>query len=165
MMEVNKETPGSSPGEIRVVNYSAAYAEAFKQLNEDWIKKYFQMEESDYKALHHPEEYIIDKGGHILIALYEGKPVGACALIKAEDKVFELAKMAVSDELKGKGIGFVLGSKAIDKARESGATKIYLESNTVLEPAIRLYRKLGFTKVSGIPSPYTRCNIQMELQL
>ena len=78
---------------------------------------------------------------------------------------FELAKMAVSPKFQGKGIGSVLGNAVIDKARDLGAKKIYLESNTVLGPAINLYRKLGFTKVTGVPSPYARCNIQMELAI
>ena len=46
-----------------------------------------------------------------------------------------------------------------------GATRVYLESNTILEPAINLYRKLGFKSVEGGASPYGRCNIQMEVWL
>jgi len=33
------------------------------------------MEESDYKALDHPGEYILDKGGHIYMAVYKGETV------------------------------------------------------------------------------------------
>jgi len=73
--------------------------------------------------------------------------------------------MAVTENARGKNIGRLLGEAVINKARQIGAKKIYLESNTVLEPAINLYRKLGFRKVTGPPSPYTRCNIQMELLL
>ncbi|MEO0433444.1 MAG: GNAT family N-acetyltransferase, partial [Cyanobacteria bacterium J06656_5] len=65
----------------------------------------------------------------------------------------------------GKGIGWLLGQAAINRARELGAETIFLESNTVLKPAINLYQKLGFRKVVGQPSPYQRCNIQMELKL
>jgi hypothetical protein len=53
----------------------------------------------------------------------------------------------------------------IDQARELGADTVYLESNTLLKPAIQLYYKLGFQKVTGRPSPYKRSNIQMELAL
>lgn len=151
--------------DVQIVEYAPEYQEAFKRLNEAWITTYFKMEEADYKSLDHPKEYILDKGGHILIALYNGQAVGTCALIKSENDVFELAKMAVSADQKGKGIGLILGQAAIDKARKSGAKSLYLESNTILKPAISLYHKLGFKKVSGIPSPYERCNIQMELIL
>ena len=150
---------------LEIVEFDPGYKTAFKQLNEEWISQYFKMEPSDYKSLDHPQEYIIDKGGHILVALYQGEPVGTCALIKMDDSTFELAKMAVSPKAKGKGIGWLLGNAAINKAREINAEKLYLESNTILKPAINLYHKLGFKKVTGIPSPYERCNIQMELPL
>lgn len=53
----------------------------------------------------------------------------------------------------------------VDAARELGATNIYLESNTILEPAINLYHKLGFQKITGQVSPYERTNIHMVLDL
>lgn len=150
---------------VQVVDYKPKYQPAFKQLNEEWITQYFKMEATDYKSLDHPNEYILNKGGHILIALYNNEPVGACALIKMDNDMYELAKMAVSPKAMGKGIGFILGNASIAKAKELGAKKIYLESNTILKPAINLYHKLGFKKVTGIPSPYERCNIQMILEV
>jgi DNA-binding MarR family transcriptional regulator/N-acetylglutamate synthase-like GNAT family acetyltransferase len=151
--------------DVQVVDYKPEYQPAFKQLNEEWITEYFKMEATDYKSLDHPDEYILNKGGHILIALYNNEPVGTCALIKMDNDMYELAKMAVSPKAKGKGIGFILGNASIAKAKELGAKKIYLESNTILKPAISLYHKLGFKKVTGIPSPYERCNIQMILDV
>ena len=150
---------------VRIVDYLPAYQEAFRRLNEEWITKYFRMEESDYKALDHPQEYIIDKGGYIFMALYKDEPVGACSLIPMPDGGFELAKMAVSPKAQGLGIGFLIGRHCIEKARALGAPRVYLESNTTLKPAITLYYKLGFRKAAGPPSPYERANIQMELIL
>ncbi len=151
--------------DVQIVAYRPEYKKAFRDLNEEWITANFKMEESDYKSLDHPQEYIIDRGGFIFIAVYEGKPVGACALIKMDDDMFELAKMAVSPAAKGKGIGVLLGNACIEQAKAVNAKKLYLESNTKLKPAINLYHKLGFKKVTGVPSPYERCNIQMELSL
>ena len=150
---------------IEIVDFVPAYAEAFRALNEEWITRWFRMEESDHKALDHPKKSIIDKGGHIFIALRKGEPVGTCALIAMNDGGFELAKMAVSPAAQGLGIGYLLGLACIGKARELGAPRVYLESNTILKPAINLYYKLGFRKASGTPSPYERSNIQMELVL
>lgn len=152
---------------VKIVAYENQYQSAFKQLNEEWINTYFKMEEADRKALEDPNESILNKGGHILVALYKGNPVGVCALLKTEgiDSDFELAKMAVSPESRGLGIGLKLANAIIEKAKAIGAEEIYLESNTILEPAIRLYEKLGFEKASGYPTPYERCNIQMILKL
>jgi len=150
---------------VEIVSYHPKYQHVFKSLNEEWISKYFTMENSDYKALDDPEGYILNKGGSILVALYEGEPLGVCAMIKMDDPEygFELAKMAVSPKAQGKNIGFLLGSAIVKKAKEMGCDKIYLESNTLLAPAINLYHKLGFQKINARSTPYSRCNIQMEL--
>ena len=152
---------------VKIVPYKPLYAGTFRKLNEEWITAYFKMEEPDYKALDHPKEYILNKGGVILVALYHDEPVGVCALIKMNDPDYdyELAKMAVSPKAQGKNIGWLLGRAIIEKARSLGAKKLYLESNTVLKPAINLYYKLGFKKITGRTTPYERSNIQMELEL
>ena len=151
--------------DIRITRYEPRYQEAFRSLNEEWINRYFQMEPGDYAALDNPQEFILDKGGEVFVALYQNEPVGVCALIKANDERYELSKLAVGPKAQGKGIGLLLGRAVVDRAKELGGRMLYLESNTVLKPAIRLYEKLGFKKVSGRSSAYRRCNIQMELNL
>ncbi len=151
--------------QTEIIDYSPKFHEDFKRLNYEWIERYFKLEESDNKSLDHPDEKILKPGGHVYMARYNGEIVGTCALIKIDNTTYELAKMAVTEGVRGKNIGWLLGQSAINKARELGAKTILLESNTILEPAINLYHKLGFQKVVGRPSPYERCNIQMELKL
>ena len=167
LRRVQEQRKQRESGKVKIVDYQPAHQQAFKKMNEEWITKWFKMEAADHKALDNPEGYILDKGGHILVALYDGEPAGVCALIKMDDPVydFELAKMAVAAGMQGKNIGGLLGNAVIEKARTLGARKIYLESNTFLIPAISLYHKLGFKKVAGHATPYERCNIQMELVL
>lgn len=150
---------------VELVSYSGKYRKAFKELNVEWIDKYFKMEEADRKYLDQPEKNILKKGGYIAMALYQNQPVGTCALVKMDKDTFELAKMAVSPRCQGKGIGYLLCRHVMDKAKELGAKKLYIESNTILKPAIELYYKMGFKKVARQPSPYERCNIQMECVL
>lgn len=152
---------------IQLVPYTPEYREIFKRLNESWIRQYFKMEEKDYESLDHPKESILDKGGHIVVALRNGLAVGVCALIKSDNSKYpyELAKMGVAPEARGLGIGYRLGLAIIENAKELGARYLFLESNTILEPAISLYRKLGFKEIQGYTSPYERSNIQMLLEL
>lgn len=152
---------------IEIVDYAPQFKKAFKELNEEWIRKYFKMEAADHKSLDYPKENIINKGGYIKIVLWNGEPVGVCALtpVAIEGYDFELAKMAVSPKAQGLGIGWMLGQAVISQAKKTGAKKIFLESNTILTPAINLYKKLGFVKIEGFESPYERSNIQMELVL
>jgi len=167
LKRVEEEKKTRESKNVEIVTYTPHYHKAFKDLNEEWIKTYFEMEEADHKALDNPDKYILDNGGFIFVALYKNEPLGVCALMKMNDihYDFELAKMAVSPKAQGKNIGYLLGKAAIQKAEELNASSIYLESNTILKPAISLYQKLGFQKVAGHSTPYKRCNIQMELTL
>ena len=153
--------------DVKIVQYEPKYQQAFKDLNEEWLNAYFEMEDSDYKSLNNPKEYILDKGGKIFIALYDNEPIGVCALMKVDDPDYdyEMAKMAVSPSSRGKNVGFLLAKTVIDTAKDLGASKLFLESNTVLKPALKLYQKLGFQKIIGRKTPYKRSNIQMELIL
>jgi len=150
---------------VKIVPYEPKHKQFFFDVNEAWISQYFEMEEADHKALENPKAYILDKGGAILVALYDNEPVGVSALIKMEhpEYGYELAKMGVLPKMQGKGIGWLLSKATIEKAKSLSNKKIYLESNTVLAPAITLYHKLGFKKVAGLLSPYERCNIKMAL--
>ncbi|MDA6072549.1 helix-turn-helix domain-containing GNAT family N-acetyltransferase [Flavobacterium sp. AC] len=167
LKRVNEHKKKRESQDVKIVEFEPKYLDAFRSLNIEWISTYFEMEEADYKALDNPDEYILNKGGKILVALYHDEPVGVCALIKMNnsDYDFEMAKMAVSPKAQGKNIGFLLGQAIANSARELGAEKIYLESNTILKPAINRYYKLGFQKVFGLATPYKRCNIQMELKI
>ena len=152
---------------IEILDYEPRFREAFRELNEWWIHKYFEMEEKDYQILHDPETHILNRGGHILVALYKGRPAGVCALLPSDRNEidFELSKMGVAPDCHGLGIGMALGTAILQKARKMGVKRVFLESNTILEPAINLYRKLGFREMPSVESPYRRCNIQMEILL
>ncbi len=151
-------------GIVQIIDFQDLHAEAFKVLNYEWIQQYFKLEASDHKALDNPQK-IIQDGGFIFMATYNEEVVGTVALIKINEKIYELAKMAVTSKAQGKRVGWLLGQACIEKGRALGATSLYLESNTILTPAINMYYKLGFQRIEGKPSPYERANIQMELML
>ena len=151
--------------DVQIVPFKEAYAKDFKRLNTQWLEEYFCLEAKDKMVLSYPKEHIIDKGGAIFIALYNKKVVGTCALIKMNDANYdyELSKMSVCKEVRGKHIGLQLGQAVIAYAKEHGSKGLFLETNTVLQPAIALYKKLGFKQIMGYRVSYERCNYQMEL--
>jgi GNAT superfamily N-acetyltransferase len=98
----------------------------------------------------------------------DGEPVGCCALLKKDDKTFEVAKMAVTAAHQGKGLGRILLQSCIDRARFRGKRRLFLETNSKLEAAVSLYRKLGFVELPPNvwpPSQYARVDLVMELRL
>ena len=154
--------------EVEIVDYQPLYKKTFYELNRKWIETYWELEPHDIEVLENPEKYILDKGGHIFVAVYNGYPVGVCALCPmSEDSGydFELAKLAVNNSIQRKGIGRRLCEAVVNKARELGGVKLFLESNTRLKPAIALYRKLGFKELPEYHPAYARGDIQMELTL
>lgn len=152
------------PENVQIVVYQPIHQAAFRELNHEWITKYFALETADNNMLDDPEGYILAKGGYIFMALLHGEPVGTAALIKNPDGSFELAKMAVTDKAKGLKIGYALGLAALEKAREVKAPKVELLSNRILGPALNLYKKLGFTEVPLPVTDYQRADIKMEIR-
>ena len=142
---------------------------AFRDLNLAWIEKYFVVEERDRHELEDPERHILAHGGRIFLAestAPEGTEViGACALLIEPGPAFALAKMAVHDSARGHGVGRALACATIDAAREAGAARLELLSNTSLGPAIALYRSLGFVEAPLPSTDYARANIRMVLDL
>ena len=154
--------------EVEIVEYQPQYKKAFYELNRKWIELYWELEPHDIEVMENPDIHILEKGGHIFVALYNGFPVGVCALCPMPEESaydFELAKLAVNNSIQRKGIGRRLCDTVIDKARELGGKMLFLESNTRLKPAIALYRKLGFKELPEYHPAYARGDIQMELSL
>jgi GNAT superfamily N-acetyltransferase len=151
--------------DVRIIEFRDELAGYFKDLNVAWLQKYFYVEAIDEEMLSNPKKYIVDNGGYIFFAEMNGAIAGTFALMKIEDDVYELSKMAVDKKLQGQKIGNRMMEFAIEKVKGLGANKLILFSNTMLGPAIHLYRKYGFKEVPLETSDYKRSNIRMEYNL
>ena len=147
---------------MQIVEFEPRFAEAFRVLNEAWISKYFTLEPKDREVLGDPQGKIIAKGGQVFMALKDGEAVGCVALMKMDDGGYELAKMTVSEDLRGSGLGRLLMQRCIDAGAELGATRLYLETNSGLAPALGLYRAMGFRDLAPAETAYVRADVFME---
>jgi GNAT superfamily N-acetyltransferase len=151
---------------LTVVSYRQEFRAAFEQLNREWIERYFALEDADRELFRDPEATIVASGGQIFFVLEDGQVQGTCAVLRQDAHECEIAKMAVAQAARGRGFGDLLMRAAIRFAAETGARRIVIVSNTVLEPAIRLYQKHGFVPVPLDADPrYRRANIRLELDL
>lgn len=152
---------------VKIAPYSEKYRKFFRDTGVRWISEHWKPEPADIRVLSDPKRHILDRGGRIFIALFKGEPAGVCALQKlgGTSKSYGLSKLAVLPEFRGLGIGRMLCRTAIAEARKLGGGRVFLESNTVLKPAIKLYRSLGFREIPVENPEYERVNIQMELPL
>ena len=124
--------------------FEGADAEAFRTLNEAWITRFFALEDEDRRYLGDPVGHVVEPGGAVLVArLTPEHPdggetvIGCVGLAPAGPGEYELVKMAVSPEHQGHGTGRRLIAAALDRARELGARRVVLESNSQLASAVQ----------------------------
>ncbi|ETN95359.1 GNAT family N-acetyltransferase [Zhouia amylolytica] len=150
--------------ELKIIPFKPEYAKDFKDINIEWLQKYFFVEQHDMEVLDHAETYIIGNGGHIFFAKHNDAIIGTVALIKIEEGIFELSKMGVVTEQRDLKVGQKLMQYALDFAREKKWKKLIIYSSTKLENAIHIYRKFGFKEIPVENNcSYLRCDIKMEL--
>lgn len=151
---------------IRIVPFENIHASAFKQLNLEWLEAYELLEPADFKYLDNPLSNILEQGGKILMAITDNAVIGTCAIILETSSTAELAKLAVSPDAQGKGVGRMLARESIKEACNMGLKKISLVSNKKLEKAIKLYESFGFRHMP-IPKDiiYKTADVYMELQI
>jgi GNAT superfamily N-acetyltransferase len=89
--------------------------------------------------------------GAIVLAFKEGACVG-CAAVRPLPEVgataCELKRMYVRPHERGRGIGGALCRCVFEVALRLGYTRICLDSDPRLDPALRLYGRLGFRPVA-----------------
>ncbi len=152
--------------EVEIIEFESEYARAFANINYEWLDEFFEIEEHDREQLDNAEDYIIGKGGQILLARIGGEIVGTAALIATKDPdEFELAKMAVKKEFRGYKAGKKLMVECIEYAKKAGMKSIILESNRKQIPAINMYKNFGFVEIELDPdSHFARSDIRMLLK-
>ena len=148
---------------INIIEYEEKHHEDFRRLNLEWLEKYDLAESHDLEILDDPKGTILDRGGVIYMAQADQELVGSAALMKEDEGIYELAKMAVTGNWQGKGISKLLIEKCLDTARIWNARKLTLYSNSQLQTALRLYKKYGFYHVSAKNSPFVTADVRMEL--
>lgn len=148
---------------LSIVPFRSEFREDFYRLNADWLERYFELESYDIEVLSNPEGAILATGGEILFALLDGEVVGTCALMQVKPGEYELTKMAVDPSVQGLGLGRALIEAAIAAFQRLGGSELFLETNTRLATAIRLYESSGFEHQPSVKqdSHYSRANVYM----
>jgi ribosomal protein S18 acetylase RimI-like enzyme len=151
--------------DIKILNYRPEDQPYFERFNRAWIEELFEMEPVDEWVLTSPYKAIIEPGGAILMAAYDGVVAGTVGLRKVTDDSYEFTKMAVDEDFRRKGIAEAISYASFRKAKELGVKTIVLYSNRKNAGAIRLYEKLGFRHVEVEAGVYKRANVKMVIDI
>ncbi len=152
---------------LTLIPYQPELAPLFKEINEEWIREMFALEEKDRKVLSDPQTHILKDGGVILFVKAETLGiVGAGALQKTAPSEYELTKMGVFKKARGLKAGDFLLQALIARAHEFKAENLYLLTNKKCEAAIHLYEKHGFLHdadtMKRFGPQYQRCDVAMR---
>jgi N-acetylglutamate synthase-like GNAT family acetyltransferase len=167
-MQRQNKTPPKDHEQFEITGYRPEYDRKYRELNYEWLQKYFEIESTDEKVLSNPKKEIIDKKGFIFFALFKGEVIGTCTLIRHDDETYEVSKMCVTEHYQKKGAGERLINEAISKAYQLGLDHLYLSTSRRLTAAINLYKKKGFKIISKPPNinaSYKRESIHMRFTL
>ncbi len=152
---------------LTIVDFKPEYAQDFHTITKEWVESMFGLEEIDRFYIEHPQENIIDKGGHIFFVEHAGELIGTAALVHCDElDTLELIKMGVYEKARGLKAGQVLMDEVLRRSKKLGAKKLYLETHTDCVAAIKMYKKVGFVDAPvHAACEYERCNLAMELVL
>ncbi len=92
-------------------------------------------------------------GSDLIVADMGGKVVGYIALMN-QGKDAKIISFAVRRQFRGMGIGTKLLRTAIERCKQRGNEKLYLEVRVSNHVAQRLYKKNGFEIIDVIPNYY-----------
>lgn len=153
-------------GGLAIRRFEDALAGDFYRINAQWIEAMYRLEPTDIDVLTHPRERLIAPGGDIL---FVEDPqlgiIGTCGLQKTGERQFELTKMGVLAEARGRKAGEFLLRAMIERAFALGCDRLYLLSNRKGAAGVHLYDKVGFVHDEQIMEQfgkrYARCDVAM----
>jgi ribosomal protein S18 acetylase RimI-like enzyme len=86
-------------------------------------------------------------GGDCLVASFGDKLVGLGGLAPQNLRSAELCKLHVDSEWQGRGIGRLIATELIERARRIGFQEVQLHVTATQTVAIALYGRLGFREI------------------
>jgi putative acetyltransferase len=93
-----------------------------------------------------PGEYAPPEG-RLLLAFWEGQPVGCVALRKLEDRICEMKRLYLQPQFRGRHWGRHLAEAVMNVARRAGYDRMRLDTVESMIVATALYRSLGFRPI------------------
>lgn len=131
--EIKKEDNQQIAAVIREVFISDNYPKtgtAFADMQLDFMSEAYDKPRATY--------FVVENNGKIIGG------AGVSQLESSDENICELQKMYFLQEARGKGIGFQMIQKCLEKATELGYEKCYLETLPEMLTAQHLYKKAGF---------------------
>jgi GNAT superfamily N-acetyltransferase len=94
-----------------------------------------------------PDELTPPHGAFLVVRGDDGNAIGCGGVKLLDPTTAEVKRMWLDPAARGQGAGRALLTALEDAARELGATRACLDTNALLESALALYRKAGWSEI------------------
>ncbi len=149
---------------VEIIHYEDRYHDILKKLTLEWLEG-FILDKEDVAFMDDPKSYVLDGGGFIFLAKYNGEIVGTVSLLKVTEQQYELEKLCVTPQYKGLKLGKKLVEYAMGKCKEVGASQVVLYTTKRLAVAYQLYLNLGFYEIEQAHRKFLEAEVMMCLDL
>lgn len=152
--------------EINIRSASNADCEKIQELVFGVLREYdleLDLHGTDLDIADIESNYLKRGGIFELLEDERGNLLGTVGLYPLDGETIELRKMYFAKELRGHGYGKKALARMIERAKELGFKRMYLETASVLKEAVHLYEKFGFVPTGEKHTP--RCDQGYVLKL
>ncbi|UYV38872.1 GNAT family N-acetyltransferase [Rhodobacteraceae bacterium D3-12] len=130
--------------------YRIALCEATKD-QPGIVERYY--DPSDFETLLGELAALHAPPGGVFLGLVDGTPLGCGMTHHIAPGVAEIKRVYTAPPARGLGLGRAIMQAAMDHARDSGATRMVLDTMRPLTSACRLYETLGFEPIEPFYQP------------
>ena len=130
-----------------------------KKFNQSDLKSILDIQKNELRPFW-SEKQILDVCADIYV-LKENSIILGFIVIKKTSPDAEIHNLIIKDKYRNQGFGKVLVKLMLDKLEKS-INRIYLEVAANNEPALRLYKALGFTEIGRRKAYYNEGNLRRD---
>ncbi len=123
---------------LRTTSINADFRNLIQALDEDLYQR------NGEAQLQYRQYNQVDRIDHVVVAYFEGKPVGCGCYKRFDDQTVEMKRMFVIPEMRGKQLAARMLQELEKWAIEEGNTVAVLETGHKQVEAIRLYSVAGY---------------------
>lgn len=131
---------------MNIIQYDEKYRKDFVDLNTAWLERFYTVEPFDQDMMDKVNE-LVQNGAMVYFAIENRKVIATCMTMPLSDSIWEICKLAATNQYTGTGAGSSVFKACMDYAIAHGAKKLSLISCRALKPAIHIYKKFGFKEV------------------
>ncbi|MCD8118004.1 MAG: GNAT family N-acetyltransferase [Lachnospiraceae bacterium] len=147
---------------MKIIPFEERYRQDFIDFNTDWIVSNFGfLEENDLRTFEKIDEEM-QRGAMIFFAVDHDTALATCMSRPMEGTTWEICKLGSNRNVPHRGAGSAVFRASMEWAKDHGAQKLFIISNSSLKPALHIYEKYGFKEIKLDSYEYVRGDIAFE---